>query len=102
MGNFSMLEGFTAELFSLSLTHTHTNTCGRLIFAHATLGLLLTADCFCDGVQREYPRRGAESASAQHGLQPKCTLSSTLLRHTEGFGFKGEFSADAMIYPEQR
>jgi len=23
MGNFSMLEGFTAELFSLSHTHTH-------------------------------------------------------------------------------
>lgn len=74
----------------------------RFACAPMTLGLLLPADCFCDGVQREYPRRGAEGASAQHGLQPKCTLSPTLLRHTESFGLKGEFSADAVIYPEQR
>lgn len=74
----------------------------RFACAPLTLGLLLPADCFCDGVQREYPRRGAEGASAQHGLQPKCTLSPTLLRHTESFGLKGEFSADAVIYPEQR
>lgn len=74
---------------------------GGFACAPMTLGLLLPADCFCDGVQREYPRRGAEGASAQHGLQPKCTLSPTLLRHTESFGLKGEFSADAVIYPEQ-
>lgn len=73
----------------------------RFACARMTLGFLLPADCFCDGVQREHPRRGAEGASAQHGLQPKCTLSPTLLRHTESFGLKGEFSAEAVIYPEQ-
>lgn len=59
------------------------------------------ADRVGDGVQGEHPRRGAQSAAAQHGLQPKCPLPPALLCHTESFGLKGESPVGAEIHPEQ-
>lgn len=66
-----------------SLPHTQ-----EVHFSH---GILVPfADCVRDRVQGEHPRRGAQSAAAQHGLQPKCPLPAALLCHTESFGLKGE------------
>lgn len=94
VGNFPMQRAFGQSCL-LSPTHT----------AHSRFISLMEswfpfADRVRDGVQGEHPRRGAQSAAAQHGLQPKCPLPPALLCHTESFGLKGESPVGAEIHPE--
>lgn len=82
------------------LSPTHTQAHRRFIFPLMESWLPF-ADGVRDGVQGEHPRRGAQSAAAQHGLQPKCPLPPALLCHTESFGLKGESPVGAEIHPGQ-